>query len=131
MVGAGGIVGGTALSVAIVVKLARVLMLGPVILVITARRRATAAPTSGRRPPLVPLFVIGFAAVVLVRSVVPMPQAVLTGATILQTILLGAAMFALGTGVRLALLRRMGLRPIVLGRCRPYGWRPSRQSACC
>lgn len=83
---------GTALSVAIVVKLARVLMLGPVILVITARRRATAAPTSRRRPPLVPLFVIGFAAAVLVRSVVPMPQAVLTGATILQTLLLGAAM---------------------------------------
>lgn len=115
VVAAGGIVSGTALSVAIVVKLARVLMLGPVILVITARRRATAAPTAGRRPALVPLFVLGFAAAVLVRSVVPLPPAVLTGATTVQTILLGAAMFALGTGVRLELMRRVGLRPIVLG----------------
>jgi uncharacterized integral membrane protein (TIGR00698 family) len=115
VVAAGGIVGGSGLGVAIVVKLARVLMLGPVILMITARRRVTAAPVSVRRPPLVPLFVAGFVAAVLVRSVVRLPTAVLTGAGTVQTVLLGAAMFALGTGVRLELLRRVGVRPIVLG----------------
>lgn len=115
VVAAGGIVGGSALAVATVVKLARVLMLGPVVLAITAYRRAHSDTTTGTRPPLVPLFVAGFFAAVLVRSAVPLPDVVLAGGKAVQTILLAAAMFALGTGVRLEMLRRVGSRPILLG----------------
>jgi uncharacterized integral membrane protein (TIGR00698 family) len=115
VVAAGGIVGGSALAVATVVKLARVLMLGPVVLAITAYRRAHSDTTGGTQPPLVPLFVAGFFAAILVRSFVPLPDAVFAGGKAIQTILLAAAMFALGTGVRVDLLRRVGARPIVLG----------------
>lgn len=63
VVAAGGIIGHAALAAAVTVKLARVAMLAPMIMVIGARRRhrlAAAATTSN--PPLVPLFVAGFLA---------------------------------------------------------------------
>ena len=76
------------------------------------RRRAT-APV-GQRPPLVPGFVIGFCALVVVHTWVPLPAWTLDGAKTLETALLAAAMFALGCGVRLDALRRVGPRPVVL-----------------
>jgi uncharacterized membrane protein YadS len=62
----------------------------------------------------VPLFVLGFLAMVLVRSFVPVPEPVLEAGSLLQTLLLAAAMFALGTGVRATLLKQVGLRPFIL-----------------
>lgn len=113
VVAVGGVIGGGALAVAVVVKLARVLLLAPVMAVlgVLARRDGTAA---GRRPPLVPLFVVGFLAMVVLRSIVPIPPVVLADAKLLQTVLLAAAMFALGCGVRVRGLLGMGLRPVVL-----------------
>lgn len=115
VVAAGGIIGGGALASAVVVKLARVLMLAPVILVIGAARRQGSTLVEGRRPPLVPLFVAGFLGAALVRTVVPLAPQVLEGAALLQTILLSAAMFALGCGVRLSTLKKVGGRPVLLG----------------
>lgn len=115
VVAAGGVIGGGALAAAVVVKLARVLMLAPVIFVLSLARRRAGAPEEGALPPLVPLFVAGFIAMALLRSVVTMPAVVLDGAHFLQTILLAAAMFALGCGVHVGLLRRLGGRPVVLG----------------
>lgn len=112
VVAAGGIVGGGALGIAVVVKLARVLMLAPVLAWIGWRRRATAP--AGEMPPLVPLFVVGFCVLVGVHTWVPLPGWSLHGAKTLETALLAAAMFALGCGVRLDALRRVGPRPIVL-----------------
>lgn len=114
VVAAGGIIGGSALSVAVLVKLARVLMLAPVIAVIGWRQRAVGSSVGGKRPPLVPLFVTGFLAAVAVRSTGVLPAGVLGVAATTQTVLLAAAMFALGCGVRVAVLRRLGGRPVVL-----------------
>ena len=133
VVAAGGLIGGGALGVAVVVKLARVLMLAPVIAVIGWRRRIAAARAAAgvaaglpeghggadvggtsRRPPLVPLFVIGFLAASLLRTADVLPQAVLHTAPAAQNLLLGAAMFALGCGVHLGRLRQVGLRPVAL-----------------
>ncbi|MDN5820735.1 MAG: putative sulfate exporter family transporter [Brachybacterium sp.] len=114
VVAAGGAVGGgAALTVAVIVKLARVLMLAPVMAVIGLQQRHAGA-SEGKRPPLVPLFVLGFLAMVLLRSVVPLPAGVLDLGNLFQTGLLAAAMFALGTGVKLRSLFQVGVRPLAL-----------------
>ncbi|WP_229115850.1 YeiH family protein [Parenemella sanctibonifatiensis] len=116
VVAIGGIVGGGALEIAVVVKLARVLMLAVVIagLSLWQRRQPTVegAP-SGKRPPLVPLFVIGFIALVTLRSIGLIPGAALPWFSTAQSILLTAAMFALGAGVRVKQLAELGPKPAV------------------
>lgn len=117
VVAAAGIIGSGALQVGVVVKLARVLMLAPVIAGIGLVRRRRGAPEGdgGTRPPLVPLFVVGFLAAALVRTVGVLPAPALEGLQIAQAGLLAAAMFALGTGVRVAQLRTVGGRAVLLG----------------
>jgi uncharacterized integral membrane protein (TIGR00698 family) len=117
VVAAAGIIGPQALTVAVVVKLARVLMLAPVLGVISWRQRAeiaASARTDRKLPPLVPLFVVGFVAMVAVRSLNVLPAPVLDDARTVQVWLLAAAMFALGTSVHWEVLRRAGGRPVVL-----------------
>jgi uncharacterized membrane protein YadS len=139
VVAAGGILGGGALTVAVIVKLARVLMLAPVIAVLSLQARRAAGRTAERHtagtsdvpaptgsvpaptgnhptklPPIVPLFVAGFLTMVLVRSFVPLPEAVLTTAGLAQTLLLSTAMFALGCGVKFRNLIHVGARPFIL-----------------
>lgn len=121
--------GATALAAATVVKLGRVLMLAPVAAVasIGERRRATAAAAAGTegtddgrlslRPgtPLVPLFVVGFLAMVLVRSLGVLPGPVLDAGRTLTTILLAAGMFGLGAGIDVRRLLRTGGRFAAVG----------------
>lgn len=120
VVAAGGMMGGGALAVATVVKLARVLMLAPVMayLGVVRRRRGREEgahkDTIGRQPPLVPVFVIGFLVAVAVRSSGVLPDVVLEQAALVQSALLTTAMFGLGLGVRVGLLRSIGLRPFVV-----------------
>lgn len=115
VVAAGGAIGGGALAVAVVVKLARVIMLAPVIAVVSARRRRLDRYGDDvRRPPLVPLFVVAFLACVTLRSAGVLPDTVVAGAKVAQTALLTAAMFALGAGVNIAALRKVGFRPFLL-----------------
>lgn len=119
VVAAGSMMGEEALGTAVLVKLARVLMLAPVIAILTMSLRRTASArerprTGGARPPLVPVFIIAFLVAVGVRSLGIVPEAVLDAAGIVQTLLLASAMFALGTGVRADLLRQVGGRPVVL-----------------
>lgn len=106
---------GGALTVAVTVKLARVALLAPVAagVGIAARRRG-ATPADTRRPPLVPLFLIGFLACAALRATGMLPTTVLQSAHSVQVALLAAAMFALGTGVRLDMLRGIGWRPVAL-----------------
>ncbi|MFD1814851.1 YeiH family protein [Rhodococcus gannanensis] len=115
VVAAGGMIGGGALAVATVVKLARVLMLAPVMAYLGARqRRAAQCAAEGTQPPLIPVFVIGFLGCVALRSSGLLPQGALDLARLAQTALLTTAMFALGLGVRVGLLRSVGPRPFVL-----------------
>lgn len=113
VVAAGGLLGSGALALAVTVKLARVLMLAPVAAVLSWRQRR-AGVEGGKRPPLVPLFVLGFLALVVVRSLVDVPAAVLGGAQGVQTFLLTTAMLALGAGVHVRSLLRRGGRTLAL-----------------
>ena len=121
VVAIGGVIGGGALAVAVVVKLARVLLLAPVIAVLSFRqRRLQRSDMPGRQasrtklPPIVPPFILGFLAMVLLRSFVALPGAALGAGETLQTLLLAAAMFGLGCGVRVRNLLKVGLRPFGL-----------------
>ena len=62
-----------------------------------------------------PLFVAGFLAAVLVRTLLPVPESVLEVADWLQTALLAMALFGLGSAVRLGELVRTGWRALVVG----------------
>ena len=62
-----------------------------------------------------PLFVAGFLAAVLVRTLLPVPEACSTSPTRLQTALLAMALFGLGSAVRLGELVRTGWRALLVG----------------
>lgn len=114
VVAAGGAIGGGALAVAVVVKLARVVMLAPVMAVVSARQRRLSQHGEVRRPPLVPLFVLGFLACAALRTCGVLSDNFLASAKLTQTAILTAAMFALGAGVNIASLRKVGMRPFLL-----------------
>lgn len=116
VVAAGGIVGGAALATAVTVKLARVVLLAPIVALVGLRRgrQRGRIGDKGKRPPLVPRFVLGFLGAAVVRTFVPLPDEVLTAGKFVQTALLAAAMFALGLGVDLRKLIRVGGRPLGL-----------------
>lgn len=106
--------GSAALAVAIVVKLLRVLLLAPLVagtgLVLRLRGAA-----EGGRAPILPLFVAGFVVAILLRALLPVPQAVLDSAQLLQTVLLGMALFGLGTGIRFRQLAGTGVATAAAG----------------
>ncbi len=108
-------VGGAALTTAVVVKLTRVVLLAPLIAGVTLWRRRTAAPTEGRRPPVVPLFVAGFLAMAALRSLGVLPPASLSALKTAETLLFTAALFGMGAAVRLRALLRTGRRAVALG----------------
>jgi uncharacterized integral membrane protein (TIGR00698 family) len=115
---AGTLTGATALATATVAKLARVVLLAPLVSVVgavRARRAALTAPLD--RPAPAPAFVVGFLLAVVVRSLGILPDAALDVASGATTALLVAAMFALGLGVDVPRLVRTGRRPLLLGAC--------------
>ncbi|MEU2081561.1 putative sulfate exporter family transporter [Streptomyces albus] len=108
--------GPDALGQAVLVKLLRVMMLAPLVaaMVVAVRRRKGAAP-GGKRPPLVPLFVVGFLAAVALRTTGLLPGPLLDGAARVRELLLAAALFGLGSAVHLPTLARTGTRVAALG----------------
>lgn len=112
VVAIGGAAGGVVLQVAVVIKLARVVLLAPLVIGLGVRKRVpvrgggVAAPAA--RPPLVPWFVTGFVALVVVRALGVVPAAVVEVSTVVTNLLLGAGMFALGAAVDLRAVVRTG-----------------------
>lgn len=109
--------GAAAVAVAVVVKLSRVVVLAPMVTVVSLVERRHSAADSGKRPPIMPLFVLGFLVAVAVRSAGVLPGTVLDGAKQLTTLLLTGALFALGFGVRIKALLRNGAKAFALGAC--------------
>jgi len=112
------VVGPAALAAAVVVKLTRVVLLAPMVAGVSLWRRRTETIAYGtRRPPVVPLFVLGFLAMVGLRSTGVVPDQVLNVARGIESIVLAAALFGLGAGVHLRTLARTGGRATLLGLC--------------
>ncbi|MGI5950896.1 MAG: YeiH family protein [Brooklawnia sp.] len=116
VVAASAAIGPDALTTAVAVKLARVVCLAGVVAAFgLGMRRSNAAPASGKRPALIPGFVLGFLAMVVLGSLIELPDSVLAVARVLQTGSLAMAMAALGFGIQLRTLREVGPKPLLLG----------------
>jgi len=105
-------VGGVAVSTAIVVKLTRVLLLGPLVAWIAWSQRGPGMP--GRRL-LPPLFVLGFLGAAGLRSADVLPDGLLDAIADVKVALLAVALFAVGARVELRRLLAVGSRPLLLG----------------
>jgi uncharacterized integral membrane protein (TIGR00698 family) len=108
VVAAAGAGGAAVVAVAVVVKLTRVLLLAPVVATVSVQKRLAdpGRTTAGSRPPVVPLFVLGFLACVALRSTGVVPAGALAAIAQVQVAALGAALFGMGAAVRLASLFR-------------------------
>ena len=111
VVAAAQLAGPAALAAAVVIKLTRVLMLAPMVAVASAATRRR-LPAGAARPPIVPLFIVGFVIAVLVRTFIPLPDAALAIADTLQSVLLAAALFAIGASLRLERLVKSAPRAL-------------------
>lgn len=108
--------GDEALAAATVVKLTRVVLLAPLVALVAVRQRRRTGPVAGeRRPAVVPLFVVGFLVAILVRSSGVLSADALDAAATGEKLLLTGALAALGMGVDVSALRRLGGRPLALG----------------
>jgi uncharacterized membrane protein YadS len=76
---------------------------------------ADSAAPAAKHPPIVPLFVAGFLAMIALRTSGVLPASTLSAAKQLQDLLLAAGMFGLGTGVRVRELARTGAKTLALG----------------
>lgn len=132
------IAGATALAVAVVVKLTRVAMLAPMVAlagIVVARSDRTAANAADaatgssaagaganditdrgavKRPAILPLFVVGFLAAVVLRTFVPLSDGFLEAANYGQELVLGMALFGLGAAIRIGNLIRTGGRSLAV-----------------
>jgi uncharacterized integral membrane protein (TIGR00698 family) len=119
--------GAAALSAAIIIKLTRVVLLAPIVATVGGleRRRnrqgaqlaGGSAAASTKFPPIVPLFVVGFLAMIALRTLGWVTPGMVDFGGTLQDVALGAALFGLGSQVRVRQLLRTGLRATVMALC--------------
>jgi uncharacterized integral membrane protein (TIGR00698 family) len=112
--------GPRAVAAATVVKLTRVVLLAPLVAAVALRRRHRsiefgAEEGDEQHPPILPLFVCGFLAAIVVRSSGVLSPATLATIATTEKLVLTVALVGLGMGVRVSRLRRLGGRPLVLG----------------
>jgi uncharacterized integral membrane protein (TIGR00698 family) len=97
-------------QVGTLVKLTRVLMLGPIVLGLSVAMRRRGATPLGRMAlgRLIPWFIVGFLLLTTVRSTGVVPDAVVEWARVISGSLTIVAMAALGLGVDVRVLGRVG-----------------------
>jgi uncharacterized integral membrane protein (TIGR00698 family) len=109
-------IGALSNQVGTIVKLVRVLMLGPVVLGLSllARDLRTDRDRANRRRPqwheLVPWFITGFLILLMIRSFGLIPQSMQAWVTYVAAILTTISMAALGLGVDVRVVARSGVR---------------------
>ncbi|WJS86755.1 YeiH family protein [Paracoccus sp. TOH] len=113
VVGTGFQHGAEAGQAATVAKLSRVIMLAPLILGLGALARRRGGEAHGAAP--TPWFVLGFVAVVLLNSALPLPEALQAEVVRLTAFLLTMALAAMGLETDIRKLRAKGIRPLALG----------------
>lgn len=94
------------------VKLMRVAMLLPAVVVISLQFRNRQA--SGKRPPILPLFLVAFAVLVVINSSGLIPPVVTQGVNDLSRWCLVTAIAALGMKTSLKAMAQLGFRPVML-----------------
>ncbi|MCR8725297.1 YeiH family protein [Frigidibacter sp. ROC022] len=105
-------------NVGTVTKLGRVVLLVPVAMGVALSMRLGHREedgVAGKAP--IPWFVLGFLAVVILNSVVSVPDAAHQGIRLVSELLLVLGLAAAGLQAHLASLMRVGLRPLLLALC--------------
>jgi uncharacterized integral membrane protein (TIGR00698 family) len=105
---------------AIVVKLARVCLLAPIVLILSLRHRRWLTSQGKEeveiaKVPLIPYFVLGFIAVATLNNLVDINEDQHDFIVLLSKVMLGAGLVALGSGVRWRSIRAIGPRPMAMG----------------
>jgi len=115
VVGAGYSMGKDAGDTATVVKLLRVAMLLPVILILSLMFRERAnVRDNATRPPLLPWFAVAFGVLVALNSLVALPKPLLVAAGDTSRFALVLAISAIGMRTSLKELTVLGMRPVML-----------------
>jgi len=111
---AAGAAGGTeAADLAVLVKLGRVALLVPAVLFIGFRRARKGQGQATKVP--FPLFVVGFLIVSILTTQGIIPAAQVPGLTSLSAFILTIAMAAIGMGVDLKAIAKVGFKPFAVG----------------
>lgn len=116
-VGAGNAMGEDIAKVAIIVKMIRVMLLVPVLLILgywVARRASKSNTDGGKGKVAIPWFAVGFLAVIGFNSFNLLPQAVVDVINYIDTFLLTMAMAALGAETSIDKFKKAGAKPFVL-----------------
>lgn len=120
-VGAGNAMGTEVSNVAIIVKMIRVMLLVPVLLVLgfwVARRNSSEAGASSEKGKVsIPWFAIGFLAVIGFNSLNLLPAVFVDAINYVDTFLLTMAMAALGAETSIDKFKKAGAKPFVLAFC--------------
>ena len=103
-----------ALDAAVVVKMARILMLAPILIGVSLLRNKKRSDQK-RRYRIIPMFIIGFLAAATLRSLDVFSDQVIEAIGDIRSFFIASAMFGLGAGVRLKALSSLGGRPVVFG----------------
>ncbi|WP_303830871.1 YeiH family protein [Asticcacaulis taihuensis] len=112
VVGATAQVGPAATQSGAIAKLTRVLMLAPLVMTLRFERRKAEAGNTGAA---VPLFVIGFLALVAVNSLIALPHELTALAGQISGFLLAVALGAMGLKTHINGLKAKGWAPLALG----------------
>lgn len=115
-VAAGDSVGAEALQAAVVVKLIRVMLLAPFILILSTLlfRNSAEGDACTTRKITIPWFVFGFIAAACVNSFVVLPEIVIHSLQMLSQLTLAMAMAALGSQTQWRVLRKAGVKPMLM-----------------
>lgn len=111
VVGAGNAMGENISDTVIIVKMIRVILLAPVLLIMSF---FTAGRTGGKRKITVPWFAFGFIAVIGFNSLSLLPASVVSFINSFDTFLLTMAMTALGAETSIDKFRQAGAKPFLL-----------------
>lgn len=115
VVGAGDAMGNNAIAdSAIIVKMIRVMMLAPVLLIIGLFVSRKRPKTDSNGKIAIPWFAFGFLAVIGFNSLDLLPHVAINGINYIDTFMLTMAMTALGTETSIAKFKQAGAKPFIL-----------------
>lgn len=123
VVAAGRAIGDAAANTAVIAKMARVMMLAPFLVILSACLARTPhngsdSATNVMKAPqriVVPWFAFAFIGVAALNSWSVLPQAIVTPGISVDTFLLSMAMAALGLTTHVSAIRAAGIKPLALG----------------
>lgn len=113
-VAAGESISGETLQTAVVVKLIRVMMLAPFILILSSRLSRSDRNQASKGCVIIPWFVLGFIAATAINSLIALPEPLLQLLKLGSQFSLALAMAALGLQTRWVTIKQAGPKPLLL-----------------